>query len=708
MFHKSRPVILNVCGIGMIATAPTFAQTSSDPSPSIEEVIVTAQRRAENLQSIPISVSVITATTSQELGVDGTSSLESAVPGLEFTRSLNNATPSLRGIGTNPAAPAGDESAVAMYVDGVYISSPAAVIFSFNNIDQIEVLKGPQGTLFGRNATGGVIQVITRDPTQAPSVDFNVGYGNYNTVTTNLYATAGITPTIAADIAVHYENQMNGWGKNLFTGQDAFTGYDGGVRSKWLFTPEGDTKITFSADYERGRTQEGVAFHPVPGALFLDGETRYAGFYNINSDPSSYADTYQEGASLKVDQNFAWAKLVSISSYRQGVSYVEYDEDQTPLPLFNVALNSTDQTITQELQLLSLPDSAIQWIGGLFYFHDLAKYDPLGITGLFIAPLTSIDIYNTQSSASYAGFSQATATVAPDTRLTLGLRYTVDHRHVYGDEDSNFGVLVGGDQSVNYPKLTYKAALDHNFTPDVLGYLSYSTGFKSGLFNLPSPGSAPVKPETLDAYEIGLKNDLLDGKLRLNAALYYYKFHNLQVSILQNDTTTLENAAESESKGVDIDFQAAPFRNFRLMGAISYIHSTFTSFPDALLTSPNPVGGNAETIGSATGNQTPRSPKWTANLGAHYVIGEYSVNLSDYYNGGFYWDPDNRLRNPSYNLVNSSLDWTSQGGRWNVRLWGKNLLNKQYYTYESAAAVGDEGSPAPPLTFGATFGLHWK
>ncbi len=712
MFDKKSKAILGICWVGFVFSAPVLAQTtdqsSGAASSSLEEITVTAQRRAENSQSVPISISVITAKASRELGIDDTSSLEAAVPGLEFTRSLNNATPALRGVGTNPAAPAGDESAVAMYVDGVYISSPAAVIFAFNNIDRIEVLKGPQGTLFGRNATGGVIQVITKDPTQAPSVDFDVGYGNYNTVTTNLYTTSGITPVVAADLAVHYENEMAGWGRDLFTGQDAFTEYQGAVRTKWLFTPDDDTKITLSGDYDRGKTSEGVAFHPVPGALFLDGQTRYMGFNNINSNPISYTDTYQYGTALKIDHDFSWAKLASITGYRQGSSYVEYDVDQTPLPLENVAINSTDQTYTQELQLLSPTTSSVQWIGGLYYFHDLAKYDPLAITGLALAPLTGIDIHNAQSSTSYAGFGQATATVLLDTRLTLGLRYTVDHRHAYGYEGSNFGNLAAGDNSVDYPKTTYRVALDHNFSAEVMSYFSYSTGFKSGVFNLVAPGSAPVQPETLDAYEIGLKNNLLDGRFRLNAALYYYKFHNLQVSILKNASTALENAAASESKGVDVDFEAAPYKNFRLRGAISWLDSTFTSFPDALITSPNPAGGNFETIGSATGNQTPRSPKWTANLSGHYVIGDYSANLSYYCNDGFYWDPDNRLRNPTYHLVNSSVDWTSHDRRWNLRLWGKNLLKQKYYSYESAAAVGDEGSPAPPLTFGFTFGAHWR
>ena len=688
--------------------APPAAADQSDMQ--VEEITVTAQRRTEASQNVPVSMAVVTESMSKALGVTDTSSLQVAVPGLEFTRALNNATPSLRGIGSNPSAAAGDESAVATYIDGVYITSPAATLFSFNSIKQIEVLKGPQGTLFGRNATGGVLQVITRDPESTPSGDFNIGYGRFDTVTTNLYATTGIGTRVAADIAVHYEKQHDGWGRNLTTGGDAFKGDEIAVRSKWVFTPGDRTKITLAGDYSNTRSDIGVAYHAAPGSLMQDGQTTYTGFYEIAENPGNYVKTSQGGVSLKVEHELNWANFVSISSYRRVDTFVSYDSDQTPQPITYITIKTPGDTATQELQLLSPTGSAIEWIGGLYYFHDIAKYDPLTIAGSSIAPLSGISITNKQVSSSYAAYGQATATILPDTRLTLGVRYTLDKRHAVGVLDSNFGVLGGGDDKAKFPKVTYKAALDHKITPGILAFASYSRGFKSGVFNLVAPGSAPVKPEVLDAFEIGVKSDLFNRAVRLNLAAYYYQFKNLQVSVIQGTTTSLINAAESRSKGVDADIQIVPIKNLRLMAAASYVDSTFKDFPGSLITTPNPAGGDFVTTGNAAGNRTPRVPKWTTNLSAQYTIetdhGSFLLSGSYYYNDGVYWTVDNRVKNPSYHLVNASIEWRAPNGL-SVRLWGKNLLDQRYNISGEGSVVGDVFSPAAPTTFGATVGYHW-
>ena len=688
---------------------PATAAVNSEAQ--VEEITVTAQRRSETSQNVPVALSVISESMTKAMGVADTTSLQTAVPGLEFTRALNNATPALRGIGSNPSAPAGDESAVALYIDGVYVASPAAVLFSFNSIQQIEVLKGPQGTLFGRNATGGVVHVITKDPSFTPSGSVELGYGRFDTLTGNAYVTTPIASNIAADVAVHYEKQNDGWGKNLVTGGDAFRNKELAVRSKWLFTPGERTRITFAVDYDDTRGDIGVAAHAAPGTLLTDGVTGYQGFYNITENPSNRMKNSQGGAALKIDHDLDWAKLVSISSYRHVKSKVFYDSDQSPQPLTFITIDTPDDSYTQELQLLSPAGSPVQWIGGLFYFHDVAKYTPLTVAGPSLAPLSNVSITNKQVSSSYAGYGQATATILPETRLTLGLRYTIDKRRAVGFLDSNFGVLVSGDDKAKFPKLTYKAALDHRFGPDILGYASYSRGFKSGVFNLVAPGTPAVKPEVLDAYEVGFKSDLLGKKLRFNAALYYYEFKNLQVSIIQGTTTSLVNAAESKSKGVDADIQAVPIRNLRITAGLSYIDATFSDYAGALITTPSPAGGDVVTIGNAAGNRTSRVPKWTTNLSAQYTLerdeGDYTVSASYYYNDGVFWGSDNRLRNPSYQIVNASIGWQSANSGWNARLWGKNLLGEKYYVSGESSTVGDIVSPAAPLTFGATIGYRW-
>jgi iron complex outermembrane receptor protein len=722
MSDNRRVLLLLLCGSILSPLSSGHAQSVSAAQPGasnqadtgqVEEITVTAQRRSEKLQDVPIAVSVFTASMAQAMGVADTSSLQTAVPGLEFTRVFNSAAPALRGIGANPTTSLGDESPIALYLDGVYISNPAGAIFSFNNIARVEVLKGPQGTLFGRNAAGGVVQVVTKDPSDTQSVDFSVGYGNYNTVTSDFYGTTPIVAgKLAADLAVHYENQMDGWGKNLFTGQDAFVEHDVALRSKWVLTPDDATKVTFSVDYDHSYFQDGIAMNPIGGAVFTDNKTTYMGYYNVSENPTGYTDARQYGGSVKVERDLEWSNFVSITGYRQVTSWLHADEDQTPAPASDIEITGLSKTFSQELQLQSPTDSPLQWIGGLYYYHDLASYQPLAIKGTSLGPLRYLNIYDSEITGSYAAFGQATATVATDTRLTAGLRYTIDHRHESGFEDSGFGVLVSSDHAVDFPKLTYKISLDHNFAEGVLGYIEYSRGFKSGIYNFGSPGSDPVRPEVLDAYEMGLKSDLLDKRLRLNAALYYYQFRDLQISAVRQNVTTLANAAASETKGADVDFEAVPMENLTLRGGASYIQSTFTSFPNAILSMQSPTGGDIQRTGSATGNTTPRSPKWTTNISAQYVVptnaGTYTGNLTYYYNSGFYWDADNLLKNNAYHLVNASVDWQSPDGIWNVRLWGKNLLAQRYYIYATAQVMGNEASPAPPATFGATVSYHWE
>jgi iron complex outermembrane recepter protein len=230
-----------------------------DPPSQLNEIVVTSQRRSENLQTIPLSVTAATATELLNEGVTDTAALSQAMPGLSYTLGGNAATPFIRGVGTTVNS-VGNEASVATYVDGVYISSINAQLFEFNDIDRIEVLKGPQGTLFGRNATGGMIQVITEDPSFTPSADIHVGYGNYDTTSGSFYGTTGLGENVAIDFAVYGKNQADGWGTDLVTGQPTFTRHDFGARSKLLWIPADGTRILIAADYNRSSCCSATSF----------------------------------------------------------------------------------------------------------------------------------------------------------------------------------------------------------------------------------------------------------------------------------------------------------------------------------------------------------------------------------------------------------------------------------------------------------------
>src|ERR1700722_4475630 len=234
---------------GPTADAPAAAESPADTGVALEEVTVTANRRQESMQNVPLSITAANAKTLAASGITSTSDLSELTPGLVVNVANGWVEPFIRGVGTT-ANSTGLSSPVAIYVDGVYYAAPTGTLFSFNNIAAIEVDRGPQGTLFGRNATGGVIQVTTKDPSQTPLLDVQAGAANYRTWTGDVYATSGVTDTLAGDIAVHYSKQDEGYGVNLYpgTGQDVYANREADVRSKWLWTPTDRDKITVALD----------------------------------------------------------------------------------------------------------------------------------------------------------------------------------------------------------------------------------------------------------------------------------------------------------------------------------------------------------------------------------------------------------------------------------------------------------------------------
>jgi iron complex outermembrane receptor protein len=713
--RKNKPVIvvLVFASIAARAEIESTSRPGDTQEQQISEIVVTAQKRSERLQDVPIAVTAFNAATMKALSLTDTLDLGQLTAGLVVTRVSDAAIFTIRGIGNQNAAILGDEQATSLYVDGVYFPSSQAAVFDFNNIDRIEVLEGPQGTLFGRNATGGLIQVITKTPSQTPHVDFDVGYGNYNTKTSNLYATAGIAENLAADVAIHYADQSDGWGKNLFNGEDAFRDYDLAIRSKWLLTFD-DTRVTLSGDYNHARADMGGAGYVYPGYESVNGHVGPpGGFYDINENltPVIYSTTY--GGSITVDQDLHWATFKSISAFHRTEDDQSYDQDYTPLPYAQALIFEREHTFTQELQLASREGSALKWVTGLYYYNDRAGFYPVTLSGSSYNGL-SLDINSVQTAVSYAGFAQATATILPATQLTLGVRYTSDHRHIVGEFDTNVPGLVlnAGNQARTFDKTTFRIALDHHFTDDVLGYVSFNRGFKSGVYNNYSPSAPAVEPEVLDASEIGLKTEFLDRRLRFNSAAYFYKFSNMQLlKVINGAQATVVNAAGAHIKGVEASMELIPVRNLTLRAGASYVDTKFTSYPNAPFHTPALGGGLATVEGDATGNQVPYAPKYSFNVGGDYVVptsqGNYTLSINYAYTDSLFINADNLVKQPSFGFLNSSLTWTSNDGKWDARLWGKNLNDKHAYDYIIEQSSGVTASPAAPRTFGITLGFHW-
>lgn len=722
------------------ATPADETDPSATPASGVEDIVVTAQRRNERIQDVPIAITAVTAASAARQGISGTEGLGIAVPTLQFSRqTANGGAPFLRGVGS-PSATAGQEAPVAVYVDDVYIGAPSATLFQFNNIESTEVLKGPQGTLFGRNATGGVVNVHTRKPSQEASLDATAGYGSYDTFYGSAYVNAPLTSTLAFNVAVAGKDQTDGYGRSVARGDDIYKSRNWGVRGQLGWDPDADTSILLTADYSWNKGDIGQNVVIAPGTIATGGGT-FNGRYRSLSDPSDFALSKTWGVSGRLEHRFGDYTFRSMAAYRKSNLEFLLDADGSlpgrPALISSYVADAYVNTFSQEVQLLSPQADAFKWILGAFYYRSEAGYDPVITSGAAFA--TQGGFSSTTSSQdldSYAGFGEASYEFLPSTKLTAGLRYTSDH---FNDNV----VLSNGlspvlppspfQQRDSFSKLTYRAILDTKLTPDILLYASYSRGFKSGGYNLSTPtqmiGAATVpadvvKPEVLDSYEVGLKSDLFDRKVRFNIAGYHYDYSNLQIGRVSNGRVQTVNAAAARMNGIDIDYSFVPNRRINLGGGVSILDAKFKSFPNGPLYVPSPAtctpiprttgaltGGNTVCSVDLAGNRTTRAPKLTFTASATYTLptdaGDFSVNGTLYHNSGFFWEPDNRLRQPRHDLVNGSISWISPDRKYEIKVYGKNLLDEYYYAYASESTTRDSWSPEMPRNFGGELTVHF-
>ena len=687
----------------------------------IEEIIVTAQKRAENLQDVPIAVSVIQASELAASGVSKVNELSLVTPGLSMNASGGGfVLPRIRGIGQSGAT-LGLENPIAVYVDGVYYASPAGAMFSLNNIAQISVLKGPQGTLFGRNATGGLIQVTTLDPSTEFSGKITGTLANKATYGGTLYVTGGLSNNVAADLAVYYNNQQHGFGRNLTNGKYVNDANDIAVRSKIKADLGDATTVTLSGDYARSKSAQPV-FRSVYGTLPINRQPFTGGKWDIESDTQPYSRTEQAGGSLTIDHDLGGVRFTSISAYRWVSDAVVLDNDALPAPttIFVpdaqtvVSTVQHERTFSQELQLSSDNSGPLTWTAGLYYFQLRGHYDPpVVINQLNGAVVITID--SGLVTKSYAAYGQATYAVSDNFNLTAGLRYTQERRKAEGtlavDIAGTNILFIPGKGKYKKGSPTWRLAADYRPSDEIMIYASYNRGFKSGGFNPTEIPFNSFQPEKVDAFEAGLKLDLFDRRIRLNPAVFYYNYSNLQASIYQGGVLLTQNAASAKIYGMDLDFEAAVTEQFTLSGGLSILHARYDLYRDAQISTPDLVnGGNVITGGDVRDTRVTNTPDWTANLGAQYRVtvgaGELRFNANYAYNDGFYNDAENRQHQDGYHLVNASVEYETDSG-YSLSVWGKNIGNIAYASQLYTSAAGDKIRVAPGRTFGITAGVKF-
>jgi len=677
---------------------------------SLEEVVVTAQRREENPQRVPIAINTVSGDELVARGVGDIHTLSSAVPNIDVT----GGSPThvfIRGVGVKTTE-LGNEPSTAIYVDGVYMPSSLALSsVAFNNIERVEVLKGPQGTLFGRNTTAGVVQIITPDPKHDVGGSVDLGYGNYQTVTADAYLTGGITDNLAANVSALYEDQNEGFGRYLTLGTKAGWHKNFAIRSKWLYTPSEATKVSVALDYNKASYD--AIIQMAPGSINgRDHVTTYPGKFLGTGNGNGVSggaqnDPHKEyGGSVRIDHDFGTLHGASITSYRNVSGNSGTDGDATPLPLIRFDIRNDADYVTQELQLSNRDPGKVTWLAGAYFYSAEVKTNPQYFQGT-LAPGGGLVTWGVQKIHSAAAYGQATAEISANTKLTLGLRYTDETVKAVGRNENLAGLVTAGPFSneVKASPWTWRVALDHQFTPDVLGYVSYNRGFKSGGYNLGSPGSAPFKPEQLDAYEVGLKSEFLDRRVRLNLAAFYYDYKDIQVSISLGGAQIFANAGAARNYGFDasLDFVATDRLTFST--GLGLVDAKYTDYPNVRAFTS---AGVAYIIPNAKGNYLPYAPPVTGFVSGEYRIptsvGEFKASANVSYTAKAYITPDNGNPLPARTLVNAALEWQSQSAKpLGVRLWGKNLTNVYYYTDRLSSSTGWYQFPAAPLTYGVTF-----
>lgn len=696
--------------IAIIGTASAAAAQSGSAAPDdnakdtgLGEIVVTAQKRSERLQDVPVTVTAVSPETLNRTAIDSTAGLSTLVPGLNLRESGIGFTPYLRGVGT-AATSAGNENPISMYIDNIYLASTNVGLMDLASIDSIEVLKGPQGTLFGRNATGGVIHVKTRVPSHELGGNASVSFDNYETLIAKGYITGGITDTLAADLAVFYRNQNQGYGVNLATGNKVNYRNSITVRGKLYFTPTDIDSFTLAVDYSDldGSGNAGIAYpgtttnygapdatHPAPnGAPYQYTGSKWDSLGPV--DPSQKVEA--GGAALTYVHDFSWGSLSSFTAYRKNRLRSQWNGQPNPSGAQLITVNQPDEQFSQEFQLSALPDSKVQWILGAFYLDASARYDPFAVN----VPLnpTQTRFITKQTIRSPALYGQVTVPVEAlgDTNITGGLRYTIDRRSLVGRLDvalaANPAVVlatpISTDTSKTYKTFTWRLGVDHHFTPDVMAYASYNRGFKAGSYSTVPPTPTPSNPEYLDAYEVGLKSKSLDGRLIFNASAFLYEYKDLQVTIFNGLSALIENAASAEIMGLDVDITAQVTNGLRLsLGAelLDHKYKDYKNAPILRLLTLAQGGGVERTSGDASGKPLMTTSDAVINGAVYYDVStnagdlDFAVNFN--WNSGYTIDPSAVLKTPSYFELNATAGWTFKNGTTRISIFGKNITDAE-------------------------------
>lgn len=696
------------------------AQTASDESAATAiqddesavdsgDIVVTAQRRSQRLVDVPVSVTALTSEALASAGITAIDTATKLAPGVVINRNGAYLQPTIRGIGTNSTGPGADPN-VAIYIDGVYQSSQTGNIFDLPNVDQIEILKGPQGTLFGRNATGGAILISTLKPSFETKVKANISYGRFNEVRSSAYLSSGITDTLAADLAVYYRHS-DGWIRDMRTGVKVNDQYSFDIRSKLLWTPTDNLTVTLGLAHNETSDPTGLAFasaegnsagRPLPNSGPIADE-RGELSHNLLPEIRFKADSVTLNAALDLD----FATLSSITAYRRENAFIASDLDSSyAAPNYSQATyHQKFRNTSQEFNLTSTPGGAFNWVLGAFYMHERAA-----LPDFYMNNATgSIPFLRSQiTTDAYAGYFDGTYDLG-DFSIIGGIRYSTEKKSF---EFGNPGGAYTGGADKRFSSWTPRAGLRYKLSNRSNVYATFSRGFKSGTFNTSSRSTAAVNPEKVDAYEVGFKSS--SSVLTFNSAAYYYKYDDIQVTAFDYNggISRLINAAKAEIYGFDMDGTVHIGSRLDIRAAFAYTHSEYTSFPGANSFTPIAPGnvGNVGTIIDASGAPLLRAPKYTASGSVTYRLpvgdGEVAFSATPYWSSRINYSVDERISQAAYFTLDGNIAWKPNENL-KISVFAQNLTDKKYASFRTSSALRDGILYAQPRTYGVAFGYNF-
>ena len=686
------------------------------PDAKYSEIVVTAQKREERLVDVPMSISALSRAALVASGIGSTGSLEQVVPGLVTPNVGLAFTPAIRGVTTVSTSP-GDETNVAIYLDDVYLGAPIVGLFEFQDLERIEVLKGPQGTLFGRNATGGAIRVTTRPPSHSSQAELSAHYGvAAKRIKLAAFATGPITDDLAASLHLNYVNDrgfIEGVAQNA--GRRFGKLRNLGGRAKLRYEPSDALSIDVAGDASSRRDSSLYAWVPRDGInsnASLPGAVVWGPFqYGGSTAPIAQLNSW--GVSL----GFRWydpegLSVRSISGYRSARGFYQTDTDRLNLPISALRLRQSQGNFSQEILLTTPAGRRWSAVGGLYYYHSRSQ-NPFFDAYLGDAPGGTIvtRFTNDVLTNSYAIFGEVTFNASERLHLTAGARYTLEKK------SGTFRYLIRPQGLAHdalrrtYGSPTYRAVVRLDLSDDANVYFSASSGFKSGVFNAYAYPLAAVKPEKIDAVEVGLKGKIVG--LNYSLAGFLYNYRNIQ---LQGQTqiggvffVTLTNAARADIRGFEATLGGQINQDFSFDLGLSVLPvAQYSSFPAAQVFVPNPsTGGNLNVAPfDATGSRAIRAPDLQANARLTYTKvllgGRIDASVSYAYNSGYYIQPGNFTRQDPYHVVNARVAWTDPSGRFTFSVTGENLTNEAYSFYTTDSVVGTVDVLARPreINFG--------